>query len=174
MHSKNQHRATISDVARLVGVSISTVSRVMTDTAPVADETEDQVRSAVKQLDFTPHAAARSLAGRKTNTIGLLLPELGSTFYVPTLRGIEAAVREAGLDLLIFTFGVGPLARKHGRQLLGEHNTDGLLIFSSLLENAELVRMHQRGFPIVLLHRSAPKGLSIPTVRFENHIGKSE
>ena len=171
MHSQNQHRATISDVARLAGVSISTVSRVMNDTAPVANETEDKVRSAVQQLDFTPHAAARTLAGRKTNTIGLLLPELGSSFFIPTLRGIEAAAREAGLDLLIFTFGAGPLARKQARQPLGEHNTDGLLIFSTQLDNAELVRMYQRGFPIVLLHRSAPKGLPIPSVRFENHLG---
>ncbi len=171
MNSRKLQRATISDVARLAGVSISTVSRVMNDTAPVADETETRVRNAVRLLDFTPQAAARTLAGRKTNTIGLLLPELGSSFFVPTLRGIEAAVREAGMDLLIFTFGAAPQVRKQMRQPLGEHNTDGLLVFSNLLDTAELVRMQQRGFPIVLLHRSAPKGLPIPSVRFDNHSG---
>lgn len=171
MSSQKLQRPTISDVARLAGVSISTVSRVLNETAPVADETTERVRNAVEMLQFTPHAAARTLAGRKTNTVGLLLPELGSSFFIPTLRGIEAGVREAGLDLLIFAGSSTNLSRKPIRKPLGEHNTDGLLVFANQLDNAELLRLHQRGFPVVLLHRSAPNGLPIPSVRFDNRAG---
>ena len=164
-------RATITDVARLAGVSISTVSRVLNDTAPVADETVERVRHAVDILNFTPHAAARMLAVRKTDTIGLLLPEIGSSFFVPTLRGIESAVREAGLDLLIFTGTPGGQRRREWRQPLGDHNTDGLLVFSNLLNARELSLLYQHGFPVVLLHRSAPPGTQIPSIRFDNRAG---
>ena len=57
-----KQRPTISDVARLAGVSISTVSRVVNDTAPVSDEVGERVRNAINMLSYTPHAAARNLA----------------------------------------------------------------------------------------------------------------
>ena len=163
-------RATITDVARLAGVSISTVSRVLNDTAPVADETGQRVRSAVQMLNFTPHAAARTLAVRKTDTVGLLLPAMGNSFFVPTLRGIESAVREAGLDLLIFS-GTTKSRRREWHQPLGEHNTDGLIVFSDQMDVRELAGLFERGFPVVLLHRSSPVGLQIPSVRFDNRSG---
>lgn len=171
MATRRVQRATITDVARLAGVSISTVSRVLNETAPVADETGERVRHAVEILNFTPHAAARTLAVRKTDTIGLLLPEIGSSFFVPTLRGIESAVREAGLDLLIFRGTPGGQHRREWRQPLGEHNTDGLLVFTNVLDGRELTVLFQRGFPVVLLHRAAPSGTQIPSIRFDNQAG---
>lgn len=171
MNVRKAQRATISDVARLAGVSISTVSRVLNDTAPVADETVQRVRSAVQMLNFSPHSAARTLAGRKTQTVGLLLPEISSSFFIPTLRGIESAVREAGYDMLIFTGSTSARERKDIRQPLGEQNTDGLLVFSNQLDATELVRLYERGFPVVLLHRTPPAGLVIPSVRFDNRAG---
>lgn len=171
MSTRKAQRATINDVARLAGVSISTVSRVLNDTAPVADDTVERVRSAVEMLSFTPHAAARNLAVRKTETVGLLLPEIGSSFFIPTLRGIESAVREAGLDLLIFAGRAQDPRRREARQPLGEHNTDGLLVFSNQMDSRTLAGLHERGFPVVLLHRAAPFDLPIPSVRMDNRTG---
>lgn len=171
MAARKTQRATITDVARLAGVSISTVSRVLNETAPVADDTVVRVRHAVDVLSFTPHAAARTLAVRKTDTVGLLLPEIGSSFFVPTLRGIESAVREAGLDLLIFAGRAQDPRRREWRQPLGEHNTDGLLVFSNQADNRSLAGFYERGFPVVLLHRSAPFDLPIPSVRADNRAG---
>ena len=111
-----QKRATISDVARLAGVSISTVSRVVNNTAPVADDTVLEVQKAIDVLNYSPHAAARTLAGRRTDTIGLLLPELSGAFYMPLIRGVETGVRESGFDLLIHS-SVHPLAKSTHLQL---------------------------------------------------------
>lgn len=168
---RSPKRATISDVARLAGVSIATVSRVLNGTAPVAEETMLQVNQAIAALDFAPHAAARTLAGRRTDTIGLLLPEISGAFYSPLIHGIESSAREAGFDLLIHT--TADRFREGGRiQLpLDEHNTDGLLVFTDRLSDAELARFHGRGFPLVLLYRSAPAGLDIPVVTLENKAG---
>lgn len=169
--NKPKQRATISDVAKLAGVSIATVSRVINETAPVASETVEKVRQAVTMLSYTPQPAARTLAGHKTDTVGLLLPEIGSAFFAPMLRGIEAGLQESSFGLLIYATTQDTDKSKRGSGALGEHNTDGLLVFTNRLSDAEITRLHQRGFPLVLLHRTPPQGLDIPYVTFENKAG---
>jgi len=163
-------RSTIADVARRAGVSIATVSRVLNRTAPVEAGTAERVRAAVTELNYVPHAAARTLASRKTNTLGLLLPEIGGEFFQPLLRGIEAGASEAGYDLLIHSTHM-PHAETAPWRPLGEHNTDGLLIFTDSVDLDELTRLDRIGFPIVLLHQSPPKTLTIPVVTVENQSG---
>jgi DNA-binding LacI/PurR family transcriptional regulator len=169
---RTKQRPTISDVARLAGVSISTVSRVVNDTAPVSDEVGVRVRSAIDLLGYTPHVAARNLAVRRTNTVGLLLPELSSSFFTPLLRGIEAAVRQTDYDLLIYA---NPRTVSgydlHRHQPIGDHNADGMLVFTTTLDDREIARNYDHGFPMVLLHRLSPRGLSVPTVLFDNNTG---
>jgi DNA-binding LacI/PurR family transcriptional regulator len=169
---RTKQRPTISDVARLAGVSISTVSRVVNDTAPVSGEVGVRVRNAIELLGYTPHAAARNLAVRRTNTIGLLLPELSSSFFTPLLRGIEAAVRQTDYDLLIYA---NPRAAAgydlHRRQPIGDHNADGMIVFTTTLDDREITRNYDHGFPMVLLHRLSPREVSVPTVLFDNSTG---
>ena len=84
---KTKQRPTISDVARLAGVSIATVSRVVNGTTPVSEDVERRVRDAIELLSYTPHVGARNLAVKHTNTLGLLLPELSSSFFHPCCAG---------------------------------------------------------------------------------------
>src|SRR5215211_4589308 len=158
---------TIADVARHADVSIATVSRVLNGTTPVQPEKADRVRLAMEELQFVPHHAARVLASKRTNTIGLLLSEISGAFFSPMLKGIEGAAHEAGYDLLIHSTQVhDPLHRP-----LGEHNTDGLLVFTNSLDEQELAWLHQLGFPIVLLHQTPPASLDIPVITIENKDG---
>ena len=159
--------STIADVAHRANVSIATVSRVLNGTTPVQGEKAERVRLAMEELQFVPRHAARALAGRRTNTIGLVLPEISGAFFSPMLKGIEAEAREAGYDLLIHsTQQLGTTRRR-----LGEHNTDGLLIFTNSLVASELHRLYNISFPIVLLHQTPPDGLDIPTIAIENKDG---
>jgi LacI family transcriptional regulator len=162
-------RLTIADVAQKAGVSIATVSRVLNGTAPVDSETAERVRSTVAALNYVPRAAARTLASHRTDTIGLLLPEITGAFFQPLLRGVEAGVSEAGYDLLIHTTQSRPENIPH--RPLGEHNTDGLLVFTESLDEKELTRLHGIGFPVVLLHQAPPYSLNIPVVTIENQSG---
>jgi DNA-binding LacI/PurR family transcriptional regulator len=168
---KALNRPTIADVAERAGVSIATVSRVINQTGPVAEETAAQVQVAIAELKYVPHAAARGLASRKTQTLGLLLPGISDQFTAAMLRGIEAGAREGGYDLLIHCThtesGTSPTLRRR----LGEHNPDGLLIFIDSLDEDELTRLYQLRFPMVLLHRTPPASLNIPCVTFENKSG---
>jgi DNA-binding LacI/PurR family transcriptional regulator len=109
------------------------------------------------------------LASRRTNTLGLLLPEISGNFFSPLLRGIEAAAREAGLDLLIHATGE-PRRNPGVRRALGGHNTDGLLVFTDSLPDEEILHMHAMGQPVVLMHQTLPD-VDIPVVTVENKSG---
>ena len=161
---------TISDVARRAGVSIATVSRVLNRSVPVDAGMVERVHAAVKELNYVPHAAARTLASRRTDTLGLVLPEIGGEFFQPLLRGIEAGSNEMGYGLLIHSTRL-PRPENAPRRPLGEHNTDGLLVFTEGLDEKELTRLNRIGFPVVLLHQSPPESLQIPVVTIENQTG---
>ena len=172
MSEKKSQRATIDDVAREAGVSTATVSRVINKTVPVAPQTMERVLQAVKKLNYQPQAAARILASRKTNTLGLLIPEISGYFFLPIILGIESGAYENDYSLLIHTnFLAEDRAEGHMPVSLGEHNTDGLIVFAHSLSDDELTRLHATGLPIILLHQTPPTGVEIPNVTFENKMG---
>lgn len=164
---EKSRQPTIADVARRAGGSIATVSRVLNGTTPVHAEKTDKVRLAMEELQFVPRHAARVLASKRTHTIGLVTSEISGAFFPLMLKGIEAEAYEAGYDLLIHS------TQKEGpsRRPLGEHNTDGLLIFTDSLDHRELHRLHNLDFPIVLLHQSSPDSLNLPVITVENKDG---
>src|SRR5215510_3986595 len=148
---------TIDDVAKRAGVSISTVSRVINRNVPVSDEVVIQVEAAMKELRYVPRAAARNLATRKTNTLGLLLADILGDFFGPLLAGIESVADHYGYDLLISTAGRrGPQTELP--RSFGSHNTDGLLIFAGSLTQEGIVQAHTAELPMVLIHQSPPLG----------------
>ncbi len=171
MVKKKKTQPTIKDVAKHAGVSISTVSRVLNDSAPVKPEKAEKVLQAIKELKFRPKAAARILASQKTDTIGLLLPIISGDFFASMLRGVELGVLDGGFDLLIHSTYHEARPTTTFKRVLGEHNTDGLIVFSDSLDKDELERLSELGFPVVLLHRSSPKELNLPSVTVENKNG---
>jgi LacI family transcriptional regulator, galactose operon repressor len=162
---------TIKDVAKYAGVSIATVSRVLNKTGSVQNDTAIRVFAAVEALKYHPNAVARILARKQTETIGLLLPIISGDFFAEMLQGIENGVVEAGYDLLIHTTFAAVNPRPFIKHVLGEHNTDGLIVFTSSLDEDELHRLYDIGLPMVLLHRSPPQGLNIPYITVENKNG---
>jgi LacI family transcriptional regulator len=167
---KNKNSSTIRDVARMAGVSVATVSRYLNNAMLLAPATALRVKQAMDELNFVPHPIARNLATNRTNTIGLLLLDIGGNFYSPLLRGIEDVSSEAGFDLLIHSTR-GSHTGNTRRRTLTEHITDGLLSFIDALDNVELTRLNRIGFPVVLMHQSPPSGLDIPVVTIENQEG---
>jgi LacI family transcriptional regulator len=164
---KKTNSSTIRDVARMAGVSVATVSRYLNNAMLLAPDTALRVQQAMDELNFVPHPIARNLATKRTNTIGLLLLDIGGNFYSPLLRGIEDVSSEAGFDLLIHSTRASHAGNTR-RRTLTEHNTDGLLSFIDALDNVELTRLNRIGFPVVLMHQSPPAGLDIPVVTIEN------
>jgi LacI family transcriptional regulator len=157
---------TIRDVARQAGVSVATVSRYINDTAPVSEPVSERIEEVLTRLRYRPHSAARQLATQKMMAIGLLLNSFYNDFFGPLLYGIEGLVQQNGYNLLVATSR--PERRAGSFPALGPHNVDGLLVFADALTDDELRSMNEQNLPVVLIHRSSPKGLNIPSVTVEN------
>lgn len=164
-------RSTINDVARLAGVSKATVSRVISGSAPVNAETAVRVQRAIDELNYIPSATAQALSDQRTNAFGLLVGEIAAPYFLYLLRGIESAARDANMGLLIHSVRSGAEDTVAYQPFLGEHNTDGLIIFSGCLPDSELRRLQGVGLPLVLLHRTAPDDLLVSSIAVDNRAG---
>ncbi len=164
----SQHSApvTIRDVARKAGVSVATVSRYINRSATVSPEVSERLQAVMMELKYVPHAAARHLASRKTRAVGLLLNNLENDFFVPLFNGVEEVVRKIGYNLIVATYHID--SRKEIPPPIGPYNADGMLVFSDGLGDEDLANFNLAGFPMVLVHRTPPPSLDIPSVTVEN------
>jgi DNA-binding LacI/PurR family transcriptional regulator len=168
---RDRSRATIDDVARKAGVSTATVSRVINNNGPVAQKTRQMVLSAIEELNYRPQSAAQILARKKTNTIGLLFQAISGEFFYPLLSGIERAAQDNNFNLLIYSTQEYQADETVFPLPIGEHNTDGVVVYVNSLNHHELTRFYKLGFPVVLIHQTPPAGIDIPCVTVENKSG---
>jgi LacI family transcriptional regulator len=124
---------TIRDVAREAGVSVSTVSRVLNDKDDVAPETYERVQDVIQRLAYTSSLAARSMRSRRTNVIGLIVPDVADSFSIQVMKGANQAIFELDYDLIIYTSGSIKKRSAAEREqyfvsLLNGSVTDGVII----------------------------------------------
>ncbi|MFC3549663.1 LacI family DNA-binding transcriptional regulator [Lysobacter cavernae] len=120
---------TIKDVARVAQVSVATVSRALNGHGNVAEEVRNRVLAAANDLRYTPHAAARSLSSRRTQTLGVVLPDLHGEFFSELMRGIDQVARQHRLHLLVSSYHGNP--DEQGAALRAMRGrVDGLLVMS--------------------------------------------
>lgn len=142
---------TIRDVARLAGVSVATVSRVLNASAPVRDATRARVLEVAKQLRFSPNTAARTLSRQRAGALGVILPDLYGEFFSELLRGIDQEAQRANHSLLVSSShhdsrGIGAAVRAmRGR-------VDGLMVMAPDVEAPLLADVLPHGVPTVLLN----------------------
>jgi LacI family transcriptional regulator len=120
-------------VARAAGVSVSTVSRVLNDKDDVAPETYQKVQDVIEELSYTSSLAARSMRSRRTNVIGLIMPDVQGPFAIQVMRGINRAIMEFGYDLIVYTGGDVKKKSSVEREqryvsLLNSGITDGVIV----------------------------------------------
>src|SRR6478752_877742 len=97
----SRSQPSMSDVARHAGVALGTVSNTLNNPEKVSEHTRRKVLGAIAELGFVRNDAARSLAAGSSTTIGLVLADLGNSFFVDIARGVEQAMRRRGFDVLI-------------------------------------------------------------------------
>ncbi|WP_129794152.1 LacI family DNA-binding transcriptional regulator [Sphingosinicella sp. CPCC 101087] len=150
-------RKTIDHVAALAGVSIKTVSRVLNDEPSVRADTRRRVREAMAALNYQPSLPARSLAGRRSNQLGLVYENPSANYVYAVQSGAIARCRESGLRLLIQACG-GDGEQRIGEILamVAQTHVDGLVVTPPLSADSQLVEaLRRRGLPFVLI---APEG----------------
>ncbi|PMH44960.1 transcriptional repressor PurR [Vibrio sp. 10N.286.49.B3] len=123
--------ATIKDVARLAGVSTTTVSHVINKTRFVAEATQEKVNKAVDELNYAPSAVARSLKCNTTRTIGMLVTQSTNLFFSEVIDGVESYCYRQGYTLILCnTGGIYEKQRDYIR-MLAEKRVDGILVMCS-------------------------------------------
>jgi len=153
------NQVTLQAVARAAGVSPSTVSRILNGTAKVSQGKRKSVEEAISRLGFRPNQIARSLAGGRTMTIGVLTQYIDSPFYGAGIRGIEEVLSDAGY-IPIFTSGFWDIRQERKRlQSLMERRVDGLIILTSRLHDEELLKLASQ-LPVVVTGR----GIKFPNL----------
>lgn len=161
---------TLETIAKLAGVSRSTVSRVINNEKSVRNEVRERVLSVIEEERFYPNASARSLASRKTNCIGVLSwgadPEfLSDPIYYEILLGIQKEALKHDLDLILFTSQTDGERRKElCYRILGQKNVDGLVIMGSDFFLDYLRLFTERNLPVVLIGKRKTEDLEIPYV----------
>jgi LacI family transcriptional regulator len=143
--------ATIRDVAREAGVSIATVSRVFNNSSLVSEDTARRVMQVAARFDYWPNGAAQSLTTNRSNTLGVLLPDLFGEFYSEVIRGIDSVARRESYQIMLSSSHAdNEEILTAARSMLGR--IDGLLMMAPDDEAAETVRRIRRRIPLVLLN----------------------
>ncbi|MEW2613561.1 LacI family DNA-binding transcriptional regulator [Streptomyces sp. NPDC047880] len=165
-------RPTLADVAREVGVSAKTVSRVLNEDGPASAETREQVLAAVARLGFQPNLMARNIrVGGPDTTIGLVIPDLGNPFFGAVARSIEDTVRERGLTLLMGSSADDPDRERALTDKFLARRVSVLMVVPSVGADHSHLKAHRtRGLPVVFLDRLG-SGLSTDSVVSSNRTG---
>ncbi|MBE0652939.1 MAG: LacI family DNA-binding transcriptional regulator [Bacteroidales bacterium] len=149
------HNVTIKDVARELGVSPSTVSRALKDHPDISPETKRQVRELVEKLKYKPNAVALSLRNRKTNIIGVIVPQMVHHFFSSVISGIEEAAMASGYNVMIFQSNEDYDREVLNVQSLLSSRVDGALVSISKTSRkfAHFRELMDNDVPLVLFDR---------------------
>src|SRR3954452_2257159 len=145
---------TMNDVARVAEVSIATVSHVINGTRFVSPERVERVHGAMRQLDYTPDATARSLRVGRTYTIGLVIPDNSNPFFAELARRIEEAGFDAGYTTIVGNSGERPERERRYVSTLLSKRVDGLVLAPRRgVEPERTALLAKAGIPIVVIDR---------------------
>ncbi|WP_146779047.1 LacI family DNA-binding transcriptional regulator [Actinomadura craniellae] len=150
---------TLADVARRAGVDKAVVSRVVNNDPllNIRPETRARVLAAIKELDYRPNAAARSLRTTRTGTVGLFIPDFANPVYAEIITGAETAAAARDCVLMVGSSTAGGSARGY-LDLLGPGRVDGLLLAGGAITDEEQAVLADRGLPWLFVNRRGGGG----------------
>ncbi len=161
---------TIEDVAEAAGVSKSTVSRVLSGNYTyIREETRQRVQDTINRLGFRPSSIARSLTSKRTQTIGILLSDIGNPFYADVIHGVEDVAIEQNYNVFLGNTNYNMQRGLALVQSFIDRRVDGVLIMSSNMSDEWLEELTRSGVPVVVVDwevKAAQGNLSAISVNF--------
>jgi LacI family transcriptional regulator len=143
----------MTDVARLAGVGTMTVSRVLSGTVPVSEETARRVQSAIDQLQYRPNELARAFRGQKSRAIGLIIPYLYDPFFANCAHAVTTVAKEQGYSVIITTSNEDPDAEFAEAEQMIQRHVDGLVAIPAPNRESRLSRALFGKTPVVIFDR---------------------
>lgn len=143
----------IKDVARLAGVSIATVSRVVNHLDVVSDNTRKKIELAVKKLGYNPNLAARSLKRQSAKLLGLLVPDIENPYYATLAKHIEAEASASGYSVILCNTEGTVTSEQHYLKLLTGRLVDGIFLCRGHIRESSVPGAGSRQIPVVVLEK---------------------
>ncbi|SFJ71610.1 LacI family DNA-binding transcriptional regulator [Thermoflavimicrobium dichotomicum] len=171
---KQTDRVTITDVARVAGVSKTTVSRYLGGQYHVLSEsTQARIKEAIEQLNYRPNQMARGLKRDRSYLIGMVMADISNPYSTAVLRGAEDVCKQKGYSILVCNTDNDPAKEREYILMLQSHRIDGLLINTTGKNNDFLRELANDCTPVVLIDRKVPV-LGFDTVGLDNEQATSE
>lgn len=146
-------RARMRDVADLAGVGTMTVSRVLSGSVPVGDDTRRRVMAAIEQLDYRPNEVARSLREARTRSIGIIVPNFYDSFFACCAHEVNLVAQEHGYSVMVTTSGEDASVEYEEASLMMRRNIEGLIVIPAWVGDSQLTKPEFASVPIVALDR---------------------
>ena len=149
------HTTTMKRIAGELGVSITTVSKVLNHHGDISEATRTRVLAKVEELGYQRNAVARSLSLRRTHTLGIVIPDLMHSFFVEVIAGIEPVASQRGYGLLLCSSGEDPHKERAELEMLRGRQVDGVVVASAHGSGNTDVLQHlvKHGTTIVMIDR---------------------
>lgn len=162
---------TIKDIARYLTLSISTVSRALIDDKNIRKETKERVLEAARALGYKPNPVATNLKFGRTNTVGVIVPEMVTPFASQVINGIQELLYAKGLKVMIAESHENPERERENLQMMERFMVDGIIVCQcNYLKNKdEYLRLQKDGVPMVFFDR-IPHGLEVSQVIVDDYI----
>lgn len=162
--------ASIIDVAKLAGVSISTVSRVMNNHPNVSKEKREAVYKAIAELNYVPNALAQGLVTKTTNSIAVLIADITNMFYANLVKSIEDILNDKGYYTIIGNTEWNREKEKNYIKYMLQKRVDGIVLASTTLDSKDLNDLALQGVPLVVLDREV-KDSQVDRIRIDDYKG---
>lgn len=154
----------LKDVAQRAGVSLGTASKVINNIY-VKPESRLKVEAAMRELDYTPNAIARSLKSNSTKTIGVMIPDVSSPVVGKVLKGIEEISRMSGYSILIYNTSRSEAEEKEGIQTFLQNKVAGIIYSGNTVSEDTASALKRTGVPVVFIMTDYPdKAFSSVTI----------
>jgi LacI family transcriptional regulator len=149
---------TLKDIAKRAGVTSATVSMVINNKPNISQATRKKVLSIAKELNYYPNVIARGLATKRSNAIGVIVPNLASSFVVRVLQGIKSTNRDLNYTVLLFdTIGQKESEAQLFQRLARERRIDGVILISATVTDEELSVFAEESVPGIVVARQCDK-----------------
>jgi LacI family transcriptional regulator len=159
--------ATVADVAKKAGVSVSTAARVLSGRGYAAEETRRVVLEAAKDLGYVPNQIARSLRTRQTRMLGLLIGDVENLFYSVIAKSVESVAKDAGYHVVLCNSNDDPEIERAYLKLLEGIRVDALIVTPTSKNRRDLTRLLEEGIVIVQMDRRVD-GLAADAILVDN------
>ena len=162
--------ATVADVAKRAGVSVSTAARVLSGRGYASEETRRLVLEAAKDLGYVPNQIARSLRTRQTKMVGLLIGDVENSFYSVIAKNVESVAKDSGYHVVLCNSDDNAKVEREYLKLLDGMRVDGLIVTPTSKNLRHLARLMDKGIVIVQVDRRV-EGLAADAILVDNEAG---